>query len=435
MTNIELQKLLNETVGGDVIIPSGEFEGPFAVNKPCRIIGRDVTLWRNKGPVLSVNAPNVILEELRVEITNNNLNAADSVAVSSARGDTKFNDVEIIGRLSGIKDEEKAWGIPKFINLGRLPAERACSFELVLTVPVRTEIMSTVHDITLTPSVLEAGTTSVTMTVSPVRSGSYIYGELLFRSAVTRRVYVSGSADENVTAFEDGSTLYKADPEALAEEERDAAESAAESFVEEVIFPEMSEPLPEKNEMYTAENKDDPADLNSLFILERGMHIPITCATAEIELIYDNKDFPMEIDAFAFMADKHLTVTKNDRFVFFGNDHSNCGGVRYLNAPDKKVLYVNFNILPLDIAEIDIAYSIYENPTGLNFSHLKNPAVSVRLSDGRNLIYPLVKPLDQNTLVGLEICYTNSRWELTPLGMVYPMGLNSLCSNYGLKIR
>ena len=236
MTNIELQKLLNDTPGGDVTIPSGEFEGPFAVNKTCRIIGKDVTLWRNKGPVLRVNAPNVVLEDLRVEITNNNLGAADSVAVSSSTGDTKFDNVEIIGRLSGIKDEEKPWGIPKFINLGRLPAEKVCCFELELIVPVRTEILSTVHDIILTPSVLEAGTNVVTMTISPVRSGSYIYGELLFRSAVTRRVYVSGSADENVTDFEDGIMLYKADPEALAEEERTAAESAADDFAEEMIF-------------------------------------------------------------------------------------------------------------------------------------------------------------------------------------------------------
>ena len=95
MTNIELQKLLNETPGGDVIIPSGEYEGPFAVNKTCRIIGRDVTLWRNKGPVLIINASDVILEELRVEIANNNLSAADSVAISSAKGDTKFNNIEI----------------------------------------------------------------------------------------------------------------------------------------------------------------------------------------------------------------------------------------------------------------------------------------------------------------------------------------------------
>lgn len=434
MTNIELQKLLNEPVNGEVRIPAGEFEGPFAVSKPCRIIGNDTTLWRNKGPVLSINSHGVTVEKIRAEITNSSLSAADNVAVS-AKEDTAFSDVEIIGRLTGIKGEEKPWGIPKFIALGKLPAERQLEFRMEVIVPVRTEIICDVHDVKISPAVLEAGENTVTLTVSPIRNGSYIYGELQFCSSVIRRVCISGSADENVTEFTDGKVLYKADAVQLEEEEAAYSKAAADFFAEDIIFPDISEPLPEKNEMYTPEEVKEEAPSKSLFILERGMHIPLNCDGAEIELIYDNKGFPMEIDAFAFMADKHLMVTKNDRFVFFGNDHSLCGGVRYLNAPDKKVMYVNFNILPLDVAEIDIAYSIYENPTGLNFSHLKNPAISVKTSDGRQFIYPLAKPLDKNTLVGLEISYTNSRWELTPLGMIYPMGLNSLCSNYGLKIR
>ena len=200
-----------------------------------------------------------------------------------------------------------------------------------------------------------------------------------------------------------------------------------------MIYPEAVS-LPEKNEMYKPEIEEEKTPLRSLYIINRGMHIPITCADAEIELIYDNKDFPMAVDAFAFMADKHGNVTQNDRFVFFGNDHSQCGSVRYLDAPDKKAMYINFNILPLDISQIDIAYSIYDNPRGLDFSGLVNPAISVKLGNGQCLIYQLEKPLDQNTLVGLEIAYLNSRWELTPLGMIYPMGLNNLCGNYGLKI-
>lgn len=426
-----MQKLLNSPENGEVRLPSGEFEGPFMVNAPCRIIGRDTTLWRNKGPVLIINTPGVTVENIRAEITNSNLPSSESVAIV-AKEDTVFKDTEIIGRLTGVKGEEKPWGIPKFVRLGRIPAERQLEFILEVIVPVRTEIISEVHDVTVSPTVLEAGANTVTLRVSPVRSGSYIYGELVFCSAVKKRVYVSGTADENVFVQSE-SVIYRADPQAMAQEENSC--ETAETYADEVIFPDMSVPLPEKNEMYTPEvdtSKDTP---QSLFILERGMHIPLGCDGAEIELVYDNKDFPMEIDAFAFMADKHLAVTKNDRFVFFGNDHSQCGGVRYLNAPDRKVMYINFNILPMDISEVDIAYSIYENPTGLNFSHLKNPAISVKLSDGRHFIYPLQKPLDKNTLVGLEISYMNSRWELTPLGMIYPMGLSSLCSNYGLKIR
>lgn len=434
MTNIELQQLLNRPdSSGEIHIPSGEFEGPLAVSRPCRIVGNNTTLWRSKGPVLTVSSSGVTLENLRIEVTNDNLPAADSVAVNSVQHDTGFVNVEIAGRLKGISGEEKPWGIPKMINIGKLPAEKECVCILEVIVPVRTEIISDIHDVTIAPSVLEAGANTVTLSIAPIRSGSYIYGEILLKSAVTRRIYLSGSADENVSDFEDGKVLFKADPTELEAEE---TENAQTDYEEEMIFPDMSVPVPQTNELYTPEAvEDEPVETHSLFMLERGMHIPITCDEAEIELLYDNREFPMEIDAFTFMADKHLNVTKNDRFVFFGNDHSLCGGVRYLNAPDRKVIYINFNALPLDVAEVDIAYSIYQNPLNLNFSNLKNPAISIKLSNGQQLIYRLEPPLTHNTLVGLEIGYSNSRWELTPLGMIYPMGLESLCSNYGLKIK
>ncbi len=431
MNGTELQHIIDSPNSmGDVYLPSGEFEGPFAINRPCRVIGNNTTLWRGKGPILTVNSKGVVLKDLRIEITNDSLSPGDNISVLSQTKDTEFDNVEVIGRIVGIEGEEDPWGIPKMIALGSFPSEQSCSCTAEVTVPVPTEVISIFHDVTVSPEKLEAGKNIITITTAPIRKGSYIYGELLFRSKVTRRVYLSGSSDENAVGFENGKCVYKADPKAL-EEESKALEQT--TFEEEMIYPEAVS-LPEKNEMYKPEIEEEKTPLRSLYIINRGMHIPITCADAEIELIYDNKDFPMAVDAFAFMADKHGNVTQNDRFVFFGNDHSQCGSVRYLDAPDKKAMYINFNILPLDISQIDIAYSIYDNPRGLDFSGLVNPAISVKLGNGQCLIYQLEKPLDQNTLVGLEIAYLNSRWELTPLGMIYPMGLNNLCGNYGLKI-
>ncbi len=431
----ELQELLNNPgLNGEIRLPSGEFEGPFSVNSPCRVIGNSTTLWRGRGPVLTVNAENVTLENLRIEITNDSLPAGENISVLSQKSGTKFSNVEVIGRIGGIDGEDSPWGIPKMLSLGKFPAETECSCTAEIIVPVEAELISISHDITVSPERLTAGTNTVTVTIAPIRKGSYVYGELLLRSAVTRRIYVSGSADDTVTDFENGKIIFKADAAALAEEEKILEEL---SFEEEIIYPELSEPLPEKNEMYKPEISEigeETESLHSLYIINRGMSVPIKCASAEIELLYDNKDFPMEVDAFAFMADKHGNVTRNDRFIFFGNDHSEYGEVRYLNAPDKKAIYINFNILPLDVSEIDIAYSIYENPAMLNFRNLKNPAISVKLSDEMQLIYRLEPPLNENTLVGLQIVYSNSRWELTPLGMIYPMGLASLCGNYGLKI-
>ncbi len=433
MTNSELQRLIdNPDFSGEVHIPSGEFEGPFTISKPCRIIGNNTTIWCRKGSVITVSSSGAVLENLRIEITNENLPAAECIAVNSMHGDTKFTDVEIDGRLKGIPGEEKPWGIPKILSLGKIPAECECSFTIEVIVPVKTEIISVIHDVTISPAFLDEGKNVVTVTIAPIRSGSYIYGELLFKSAVTRRVYLSCSADEAASDFENGRVVFAADEAALEAEEKETAQV---EFAEEMIFPDMSVPVSQTNE-YTPEIvEDEPVETHSLFMLERGMNVPVNCESAEIELLYDNKDFPMEIDAFTFMADKHLNVTKNDRFVFFGNDHSLCGGVRYLNAPDRKVIYINFDRLPIDVAEIDIAYSIYQNPLNLNFSNLKNPAISIKLSDGRQLIYRLQPPLTHNTVVGIEIGYSESHWVINPLGMIYPMGLESLCSNYGLKIK
>lgn len=435
MTSIELQKLLNSPDrSGEVHLPQGEFEGPFVIEKPCKVIGNETTLWSGRGAVLTVKASEVSLEHLRAEITNSSLTGPDSIAISSLTGDTAFSDVEIIGGISGIEGEEQPWGVPKNIDLGKIPPERECSFVMELITPAAAELISTFHDISVYPERLEPGENRVTLTVQPIRSGSYIYGELLLRSKVTRRIYLSGVSAEGA-AFEDEQTVFKADPSAMAAE----AEAMSRAAEEEIIYPDIIDTPPDSSQMYkpeevTEEPPEEKQELHSLYIIERGMHIMLECAEAEIELVYDNKDFPMDVDAFAFMTDKHGIVTQNDRFVFFGNDRSFCGGVKYLNAPDKKAMYINFNVLPLDIAGIDIAYSIYENPGGLDFSDLKNPAVRINLSDGKTLIYQLEKPLNAGTVVGAAISYTNSRWELSPLGMIYPKGLADLCGNYGLKI-
>ena len=142
----------------------------------------------------------------------------------------------------------------------------------------------------------------------------------------------------------------------------------------------------------------------------------------------------MEVDAFAFMANNEGTVTQNDRFVFFGNDHSLGGGVKLLNAPDKKVFHINFDLIPQDVTEIDIAYSIYKNPLDLNFSDLSNPAVSITLANGTNYIFILPKPLNVGTIIGIELIRSEDGFRISPLGMICPRGLEDLCKNYGLNI-
>ncbi len=311
---------------------------------------------------------------------------------------------------------------PHILKLGEFPAERVCSRRAVVCVPCSAKISVSIKDISVTPEVLEPGENTITVSCAPIRAGSHIFGEMFINMGDSvKMAYISGTAVEEAVEFEDNVLIFSPDDK-------------AEPVKEEMIYPDLDNIPPDINEMYTPLADDSPSDAQSVLIIERGLSFKLSSDIIEVELIYDNKDFPMEVDAFAFLLDRKGNVTKDDRFVFFGNMSSGCRSVKYLNAPDKKVMYFNLETLPIDVSAIDIAYSIYKNPRGLNFSHLENPAVSIKTGDGKMMVFCLKPPLDRDTLVGIEIVYRNSQWELMPLGMAYSLGLENLCSNYGLKI-
>lgn len=403
-------------MNGEVRLPTGEFEGNFTVGVPCRIYGNKTTLLSDKGTVLTINAPDVEINDLQIELTNPRC----GTAVCSAGSKTSFNGVNVSGRIIGVEGEEGYFGIPGVILVGKFPAEEKCCVCVRFELPTAARFVSYASGINILNPELTEGENIVRIEIEPMKIGTVLYGELAIETAVSRRIFISGEAVLNAFDYEDGRLVYEAEP---APSEEEIGEPG-------VIYPEeeddekvMLAPMPYEEEK-----------TQQLLIIERGMLVKADAPTAQIELLYDNKDFPMEVDAFAFMADSKGIVTQNDRFVFFGNDHSLGGGVKLLNAPDKKVFHITFDLIPYDVEEIDIAYSIYKNPLGLNFSDLSNPAVSIKLSDGTNYIFMLPKPLDVGTVVGLELIRDGDGFKLSPLGMIYPRGLEDLCGNYGLNI-
>ncbi|MGN0553023.1 MAG: TerD family protein [Oscillospiraceae bacterium] len=419
MNGTELQKLLNSPdMNGEVRLPQGEFEGNFTVGSPCKIFGNGTTLLSDKGTVLTVNAPDVEINDLQIELTN----PRTGTAVCSACSGTSLNGVSVSGRIIGISGEEGYFGIPGVITIGKIPAEEHCCVCVRLELPTAARFVSYASGVNIVNSELSEGENTVRIEIEPMKSGTVLYGELAIETAVSRRIFISGEAVMNAFDYEDGKLVYESEP---APSEEEIGEPG-------IIYPEEEEESAEEVLLAPMPYEDEKPQ--QLLIIERGMLVKADAPSAQIELLYDNKDFPMEVDAFAFMTNSEGTVTQNDRFVFFGNDHSLGGGVKLLNAPDKKVFHINFDAIPQDVAEIDIAYSIYNNPLGLNFSDLSNPAVSIKLSDGTNYIFMLPKPLDVGTIVGLELMRDGDGFKLSPLGMIYPRGLEDLCRNYGLNI-
>lgn len=125
----DIQKLLdNPGRSGVVDIPAGEYEGKFIVTKSCTVNGNGAVLWNSSGPVLVVAAENVTVNNIKIELTSDNIPYEQMVSVYCKYGDTKFSDTEINGMLLGIPGEEQYWGFPRIVSLGRLPAEREQSF-------------------------------------------------------------------------------------------------------------------------------------------------------------------------------------------------------------------------------------------------------------------------------------------------------------------
>lgn len=416
----ELQKRLDSAeLNGEVKIPHGEYEGNFVISVPCTVHGNGALLMCGKGTVLTINAPDVEINDLFAE----HLDPRGGTAICSSCQGTALNNVTVSGKVTGVDGEEGYFGIPTVINIGSFPEEELCSVRIHIAIPTAARLISNADGINIPSPELSAGENIVLIEIEPMRSGTILYGELMLETGVKRRIYISGEAVSNAYGFEDGALVYEAEP----------APSDDEISEQGVIYPEEDdddEPL-----ISPMPYDDEKSKTHELLIIERGMLVKADSASAQIELLYDNKDFPMEIDAFAFMANDEGTVTQNDRFVFFGNDHSVGGGVKFLNAPDKKVFYINFDLIPQDVAEIDIAYSIYSNPMNLNFSDLSNPAVSITLENGTNYIFMLPKPLDVGTLVGIELIRSEDGFRISPLGMIYPRGLEDLCRNYGLILK
>ena len=113
--------------GNDVELPSGEFKGPVIIDRPCTVKGNSTTLWNNDGSVIEIRSAGVKLCNIRAEITSSN---ADLCCINSYYEDTAFYNVEISGRVKGVKNEEFQWIMPKSISLGDFKSDTINTYHM-----------------------------------------------------------------------------------------------------------------------------------------------------------------------------------------------------------------------------------------------------------------------------------------------------------------
>jgi stress response protein SCP2 len=290
---------------------------------------------------------------------------------------------------------------PKILLLGRIPADTIylAVFEVLCDSPceIKTENIS---NISFSPAVLGEGLNRVEMTVSPLREGIILYTKV---NIGENAVIITGEA-------------VKTD---YSEQNR---------LIRKVGNPE-NEPQ-ERLYLPKFPGVPDMGGAADETVLTRGSHIPIPTGKFEALLVFEKDGKKHDIDAYVFMQDGHGIVKNPAEMVFFGNDTSPDGAVAYLNAPDKRAVYVDLKKLGSNVGQLDFIYAFYGG--GETFSRLRGCFVKITAGNARFRI-----PLSENAdvIVAFEITRKDGGFVLSPLIMPFKKGIETLCRNYGLRVK
>lgn len=421
---MELNELISRaSPGSEVVLPSGEFEGPLIINKPLRVKGKNTTVWAKKSPVIKITSNGVTIENIRAEITEGSIEepavAADFMTAAS--------NIEVLGRVSGFGEEDGFFDIPRTIELGRFPAEQENSFRLIVNVPAKTEIVCEMREVSLEPKTLAAGRNELTITVNGISERTFLYVELLFKSRFTRRVYLTGRPCPNAeTAVK--KLIYTApERERTAEKNSALSEQAIETAAQ-AIHEIMNGT---KTDVINMTGKQDrslpPLDM------KRGQRVGLSQYLGERFEVRFSAKIPngIEIDPYVFLLESGDRAIGDEGLIFFGNESSPNGEVKYF-AQDG---HIGIDLTRVDprIQKIAVAYSIYDGGAAKSFRSVSSPRAAL-ISGGERVTFTMDGLSDEATIVALEFYLYKGEWKISAVGAGFKDGLAKLCNRYGIEV-
>lgn len=191
---VELQKLIDKTASKGELnldVNLGEYQGPVTIRKPIKIIGKNHVIWSKKGPVLSVEKGETILQDLSIEITvsdHSKLSEEETMALAVSPSATiKTNKVLVRGNVKGVTGEEGTWDYPPTINLGSLRPEVSHEFKIELLIPIKCKIRCDISGLVLNASNASSGSTTLTLLLEGMGSGTRLRGKITIESGMLSR--------------------------------------------------------------------------------------------------------------------------------------------------------------------------------------------------------------------------------------------------------
>lgn len=188
----QIQDMVDGTANAGILsLRSGEFEGPLRIARPITIEAAGATFWARQGPVLVLESEDVVLRNLRVEVTapEGADDADERVALKVlVRTRITLDQVVVRGAVQGLPGEADEWAYPDHLAIGRVAARRLNEYLLRVEVPVSCQVTSAISGLTLLPHALRPGVNDIFLSFNDIPSDTLVVGQVLLRSAFLTRV-------------------------------------------------------------------------------------------------------------------------------------------------------------------------------------------------------------------------------------------------------
>ncbi|MCI8398816.1 MAG: hypothetical protein HFF90_05395 [Oscillibacter sp.] len=389
-----------QNCGAALSLVPGEYEGPLRVDRPCVIDGGGATLWAPCGPVLEILVPGVTVKNLRVEVTEERAPCRTAIRCAAP---VQLEQVEVNGAVEGVPGESPDWDLPPLIALGAFAADAVNVFSVPLQAAGPAELTCAIGGLTLLPARLAAGPQTISLRTAELRDHTILYGDILVKTAVTRRICVTGTARKDAPRRQDV-------PASLP---RDSG-------------PDLVTPPAD----LLAPSVLDP----SVPLMRRGQRTgfpDLGRDTLKIALEYRDTRQPLELDAYVFLLQANQRVRGDADFLFFNNPQSRDRAVRMSGSA---LVLADLEKLDPAVERVAVCYSVYGDDPRKNFSQVRDPLLRV-FSGSRELCR--MKPEDlsvEKTLVAVEVYRYKGQWKLNFVASGYRDGLRRLCESYGVEV-
>ena len=180
--------------------------------------------------------------------------------------------------------------------MGEFAANKENIFAVSLQAPSEATLDSKVKDLRISPTHLSIGQNSLTLTTDELRNNTILYGEIMVRSAVSRRIYVTGKALKDAPVHDEALPVANGLTVSLPVQIDPPAE---------VIAPQVSD--------------------TNVQAIKRGQRISIKeLQSSQIKIIYEHQSAAsgLDIDSYCFALSDNGKVSCDEDLIFFGKHRS-----------------------------------------------------------------------------------------------------------------